>query len=76
MLLAMWRKCRALAWSVNSRSWAPAIFYLRGISPPELTLRHMYKGMVPFIMLEFVVLGAVAFFPGLALWLPSVVFGI
>ncbi len=55
---------------------APAIFYLRGISPPELTLRHMYKGVVPFIMLEFVVLGAVAFFPGLALWLPSVVFGI
>ena len=32
--------------------------------------------VVPFIMLEFVVLGTVAFFPGLALWLMSLVFGI
>ncbi len=55
---------------------APAIFYLRGISPPELTLGHMYKGVVPFIALEIVVLALVAIFPGLALWLPEVVFGL
>ena len=55
---------------------APAIFYLRGISPPELTLGHMYKGVVPFIALEIVVLALVATFPGLALWLPGVVFGL
>jgi len=53
---------------------APAIFYLRGISPPEIKLTDMYRGVVPFIALEFVVLAMVAFFPGLALWLPSVVF--
>ncbi len=55
---------------------APAIFYLRGISPPELRLSHMYKGVVPFIALEIVVLALVAIFPGLALWLPEVVFGL
>ena len=55
---------------------APAIFYLRGISPPELKLGHMYKGVVPFIALEIVVLALVATFPGLALWLPGVVFGL
>jgi tripartite ATP-independent transporter DctM subunit len=55
---------------------APAIFYLRGISPPELTLGHMYKGVVPFIALEIVVLALVAKYPGLALWLPEVVFGL
>ena len=55
---------------------APAIFYLRGISPPELKLGHMYKGVVPFIALEIVVLVLVATFPGLALWLPGVVFGL
>ncbi len=55
---------------------APAIFYLRGISPPELRLGHMYKGVVPFIALEIVVLALVAIFPGLALWLPEVVFGL
>lgn len=54
---------------------APAIFYLRGISPPEIKLSHMYKGVVPFIALEFIVLALVAFFPGIALWLPEQVFG-
>ncbi len=54
---------------------APAIFYLRGISPPEITLTDMYRGVVPFIILELIVLALVYFFPGLALWLPSVVFG-
>ncbi len=53
---------------------APAIFYLRGISPPEIRLSDMYRGVVPFIALEFVVLALIAFFPGLALWLPSIVF--
>ena len=36
----------------------------------------MYRGVVPFIVLEFVVLGLVALFPALALWLPEKVFGI
>lgn len=53
---------------------APAIFYLRGISPPEITLTDMYRGVVPFIILELMVLALVYFFPALALWLPSVVF--
>ena len=53
---------------------APAIFYLRGISPPEIRLADMYRGVIPFIVLELVVLALVYWFPGLALWLPSVVF--
>jgi tripartite ATP-independent transporter DctM subunit len=54
---------------------APAIFYLRGISPPEITLRHMFKGVVPFILLQIVTLIIVAAFPQLVLWLPSKVLG-
>ncbi len=54
---------------------APAIFYLRGISPPEITLRDMYRGVIPFIGLEIVAIGLVMAFPGLALWLPSKVLG-
>ncbi len=54
---------------------APAIFYLRGISPPEITLRDMYRGVVPFIVLELIALGLVMAYPGLALWLPSKVLG-
>lgn len=53
---------------------APAIFYLRGISPPEITLIHMYKGVVPFIALHMVVLAAVLAFPWLSLWLPTILF--
>ncbi len=50
---------------------APAIFYLRGISPPEIKLSHMYKGVAPFIALEVIALALVILFPGLALWLPE-----
>jgi tripartite ATP-independent transporter DctM subunit len=53
---------------------APAIFYLRGISPPEIKLSDMYRGVIPFIMLEIVVLAMVWYFPGIALWLPGQVF--
>ncbi|MDP6688398.1 MAG: TRAP transporter large permease subunit [Alphaproteobacteria bacterium] len=54
---------------------APSIFYLRGISPPEITLRHMYKGVVPFIGLEIVTLFLVMMFPAIALWLPAKLLG-
>ncbi len=54
---------------------APAIFYLRGISPPEITLPHMFRGVIPFIALQLVCLGFVAYFPQLVLWLPAKVLG-
>ncbi len=54
---------------------APAIFYLRGISPPEITLRHMFSGVVPFIILQVICLAIVAVFPNLVLWLPDQLLG-
>jgi tripartite ATP-independent transporter DctM subunit len=53
---------------------APAIFYLRGISPPEIRLTDMYKGVLPFIALEFICLGLIMAFPDLALKLPELLF--
>lgn len=50
---------------------APSIFYLRAITPPEVTLRHMYAGVVPFILVQLVVLTLVLAFPTLATWLPE-----
>ena len=50
---------------------APSIFYLRAITPPEVTLKHMYIGVVPFIVVQLVVLALVLSFPSLALWLPE-----
>lgn len=50
---------------------APAIFYLRGISPPEIRLKHMYAGVMPFIGLEIIALAVVMMWPDIALWLPE-----
>ena len=54
---------------------APAIFYLRGISPPEITLRHMFSGVVPFIFLQLICLAIVGYFPQMVLWLPAQLLG-
>ena len=54
---------------------APAIFYLRGISPPEITLNHMFKGVVPFVVLQIFTLAIVAAYPQIALWLPARLLG-
>jgi tripartite ATP-independent transporter DctM subunit len=54
---------------------APAIFYLRGISPAEMTLKHMFRGVVPSIGLQLVTLVLVAIWPQLVLWLPAQVLG-
>ncbi|WP_458525959.1 TRAP transporter large permease [Onishia taeanensis] len=54
---------------------APSIFYLRAITPPEVTLKHMYKGVMPFIGLQLIVLALVLAFPSLALWLPDALSG-
>jgi tripartite ATP-independent transporter DctM subunit len=51
---------------------APSIFYLRGIAPPEIDLRHMYTGIWPFIALQVLVTALVMTFPQTVLWLPSV----
>jgi tripartite ATP-independent transporter DctM subunit len=61
--------------SYLSPPMAPAIFYLRGIAPPEITIQHMFRGVVPFITLQIIVLLIVAVFPQLVLWLPSVLLG-
>ena len=50
---------------------APAIFYLRAVAPPEITIRHMYRGVVPFLVLQLVTLVLTMTFPQLVTWLPS-----
>ena len=51
---------------------APAIFYLRAVAPPEITIQHMYRGVVPFIALQLLTLFIVMAFPILVTWLPTV----
>jgi tripartite ATP-independent transporter DctM subunit len=51
---------------------APAIFYLRAVAPQEITIVHMYRGVVPFIALQCFTLVIVLVFPILVTWLPTV----
>jgi tripartite ATP-independent transporter DctM subunit len=51
---------------------APAIFYLRAVAPAQITIRDMYRGVVPFIALQVVTLGVTMAWPQLVTWLPSV----
>lgn len=50
---------------------APAIFYLRAVAPPEITIQQMYRGVVPFIVLQLLTLVITMAFPVLVTWLPS-----
>jgi TRAP-type mannitol/chloroaromatic compound transport system permease large subunit len=52
-----------------------ALFYLRGVAPPELATRDIYRGAIPFIVIQLIALGLLALWPGLATWLPGVVYG-
>ena len=48
-----------------------ALFYLKGVVPPGITLAHIYKGVAPFIILQLIGLTAVMLFPKLVTWLPA-----
>jgi tripartite ATP-independent transporter DctM subunit len=49
----------------------PALFYLQGVAPPGVELRHLYRGVVPFVLLQLVGLGLLFAWPALATWLPQ-----
>jgi len=48
-----------------------ALFYLKGVAPPEITLAHLYRGIIPFVVLQLIGLGLVLGFPELVTWLPE-----
>ena len=51
-----------------------ALFYLRGVAPDSVKTTDIYRGVIPFVFLQIMVLGILALFPAIATWLPSVVF--
>ena len=51
-----------------------ALFYLKGVCPPGVTLIDIYRGVIPFIILQLVALALVFLFPELVTWLPSKVY--
>lgn len=49
-----------------------ALFYMKGVAPPEVTIQHIYKGIIPFVLLQLLGLGLCMLFPAIVLWLPKV----
>ena len=52
-----------------------ALFYLRGVAPPEVTTGMIYRGIIPFVIIQLVALVVLAIFPDLTTWLPKLIYG-
>jgi len=50
-----------------------SLFYLKGVAPPEVSIKDIYRGVVPFIALQGVALFLVFIYPEIALWLPKLI---
>ncbi len=48
-----------------------ALFYMKGVAPPHIRIGEIYRGIIPFVMLQLLGLGLVIGFPEIALWLPA-----
>jgi TRAP-type mannitol/chloroaromatic compound transport system permease large subunit len=53
---------------------AMAAFYLKGVSPPHVTLNQIFSGMMPFMAIQVLAIFLLYAFPGIGLWLPSILY--
>lgn len=52
-----------------------ALFYLRGVAPPEVQTSAIYRGVIPFVLIQLLLLILLAIWPSLVTWLPEQVYG-
>ncbi len=71
--------CILLAVNLQTSFMTPpfgfSLFYLKAVTPPEITTGHIYKGIIPFVIVQLIGLTIVVLYPQLATWLPKLVFG-
>lgn len=64
----------SLPGGINADFWfLMALFFLRGVAPLEITTRHIYTGIVPFVLMQILGIVLVFFFPTIATWLPKAI---
>ncbi|WP_028469748.1 TRAP transporter large permease [Neptunomonas japonica] len=51
-----------------------ALFYLKGVCPPNVKLKDIYRGVMPFIGLQLIALFILVFWPQIVLWLPAIAY--
>jgi TRAP-type mannitol/chloroaromatic compound transport system permease large subunit len=49
-----------------------ALFYMKGVAPSEVKMQEIYRGIIPFVILQLIGLGFVVAFPNITLWLPAI----
>jgi tripartite ATP-independent transporter DctM subunit len=52
-----------------------ALFYLRGVAPPEVSTIDIYKGVMPFVLIQLFAMALLVIFPELVTWLPHLIYG-
>ena len=52
-----------------------SLFYVKGVAPPEISIRMIYRGIIPFVGLQLFGLALLIIWPELIFWLPDAVFG-
>ncbi|MBW1730907.1 MAG: TRAP transporter large permease subunit [Deltaproteobacteria bacterium] len=64
--------CMIMQTSFLTPPMAPTLFYLKGVSPPEISFgKHIVRGIIPFLILQLVGVAIVILVPQLALWFPA-----
>ena len=48
-----------------------SLFYLKAVAPPEINIQHIYKGILPFVIIQVIVIILLLAFPETVLWLPN-----
>ena len=51
-----------------------ALFYFKGVAPEGYTMMHIYRGILPFVLLQLIGLMLIALFPAIVTWLPAIFF--
>jgi TRAP-type mannitol/chloroaromatic compound transport system permease large subunit len=55
---------------------AMSAFYLKGVSPPHVTLNQIFNGMMPYMLIVIICMVIMYFWPGMTLWLPNYLYGV
>ncbi len=66
--------CVNLQTSFLTPPFGYALFYFKGVAPEGYTMMHIYRGIMPFVLLQLIGLIVIALFPSLVTWLPSIFF--
>jgi tripartite ATP-independent transporter DctM subunit len=67
--------CVNLQTSFLTPPFGYALFYFKGVAPPEFTMGDIYRGILPFVAIQVIGLIMMILFPAIITWLPSVFFG-